>query len=254
MIVVVKIGGRVQSDPRLASAVRELWNARPGSVCIVHGGGDEVSALQRQLGREPKFIGGRRVTTDDDLDLLRMVLSGTANKRLVSMLAAAGVEAVGISGEDGGLLPARTIDREKFGKAGKPVAAGARLIETHLESGFLPVISPVGTDSESEDRGPLNINGDDAAAAIAATLGAELWMIADVAGVLDESKRVLPSLDPGQVEVLVASGVVNSGMQAKLEAGFAAMHAGAAGVRIASVEAFTDSNAGTVLSLSPSLR
>jgi acetylglutamate kinase len=254
MMVVVKLGGRVQSDPRLAGAIRRMWEARPGSLCIVHGGGDEVSSLQRQLGREPQFIGGRRVTTDEDLGLLRMVLSGSANKRLVSALAAEGVPAVGISGEDGGLIPARAIDPASFGKAGKPLEPDVRLLSTLLERKFLPVISPVGTDAESSDRGPLNINGDDAAAAIAAALGAELWLIADVAGVLDRDKRTIPALDPPQVESLVASGVVNSGMQAKLEAGFAAIHAGAAAVRIASLEAFTDAEAGTVLSLSPSLR
>ena len=253
-MIVVKLGGRVQSDRRLASAVRELWNARNGSVCIVHGGGDEVSALQRQLGREPKFIGGRRVTTDGDLDLLRMVLSGSANKRLVSMMAAEGVSAVGISGEDAGLLPARAIDAEKFGKAGKPLNPDVRIITTLLESGFLPVISPLGVDAEGADHGPMNINGDDAAAAIAASLGAELWMIADVAGVLDDQKQLIPALHEGEVDTLVTSGVVTSGMQAKLEAGFAAMRAGALAVRIASLEAFADPSAGTVLSLSPSLR
>ncbi len=225
----------------------------PGALCIVHGGGDEVSALQRQLGREPKFIGGRRVTTDEDLDLLRMVLSGSANKRLVAAIAAEGVPAVGISGEDAGLLPARTMDVARFGKAGKPVTPDPRILSTLFANGFLPVISPVGTDCDSEDGGPLNINGDDAAAAIAASLGAELWMIADVAGVLDGEKALIPAINPGGMEVLVASGIVTSGMQAKLEAGFAAMHAGAAGVRIASLDAFTDPASGTVLSLSPSM-
>jgi acetylglutamate kinase len=254
MTVVVKLGGRVQSDPRLAGAIRSLWDGHPGSLCIVHGGGDEVTALQRQLGREPQFIGGRRVTTEEDLSLLRMVLSGTANKRLVAALGAERVPAVGISGEDAGLLPSRAIDPEKFGKAGKPLTPDVRLILSLLANGFLPVISPVGTDADSEDNGPLNINGDDAAASIAAALGAELWMIADVSGVLDQEKQTISVLDPAQVDALVASGVVNSGMQAKLEAGFAAIQAGAPAVRIASLEAFTDSNAGTVLTLSPSLR
>ena len=253
-MIVVKLGGRVQSDPLLAGAVRKLWTAMPGSLCIVHGGGDEVSAIQRQLGREPKFIGGRRVTTDEDLDLLRMILSGVANKRLVSTMSAAGVPAVGISGEDAGLLPAHAIDAAKFGKAGRPLTPDVRIITTLLAAGFLPVISPVGTDAADNSRGPININGDDAAAVIAASLGAELWMIADVPGVLDDEKQPISALHPGEVETLVALGVVTSGMQAKLEAGFAAIHAGAAAVRIASLDAFTNPNAGTVLSLSPSLR
>ena len=254
MTIVVKLGGRVQSDPRLAGAVRALWESAPGSLCIVHGGGDEVTALQRQLGREPEFIGGRRVTTLEDVDLVRMVLSGRANKRLVSMLSGVGVPAAGISGEDGGLLPAEVIDAERFGRAGRPLDPVTGIIDALLKGGWLPVISPVGTDAGSAGKDALNINGDDAAAAIAGALGAELWMIADVAGVLDHEGGVVPEIDPGETEALVASGVVTSGMRAKLEAGFSALAAGATTVRIASLEAFENAGAGTFLSLTPSLR
>ena len=164
MSVVIKLGGRVQSDSRLANAVRTLWNAAPGSVCIVHGGGDEVSALQRLQGREPVFIGGRRVTTDADIDLIRMVLSGSANKRLVSMLSATGLQAVGISGEDGSLLPAEPIDVAQFGRAGRPLTPDITLVSSLLRDGFLPVISPVATDATAAGRSAINVNGDDAAA------------------------------------------------------------------------------------------
>ena len=254
MSIVIKLGGRVQSDTRLAGAVHSLWNSAPGALCIVHGGGDEVSALQRQLGRDPVFIGGRRVTTEEDLELVRMVLSGSANKRLVSMLASEGVPAVGISGEDGGLMPAEPIDLARFGKAGRPLAPEVSLITTLLDAGFLPVISPVGTDASSHRRGALNVNGDDAAAAIAGALAAELWMISDVAGVLDEAGSVIDEMDPAQMNLLVTADIVSRGMHAKLEAGFAALTAGASSVRIASIDGFENRNAGTVLSLSPSMR
>ena len=254
MTIVVKLGGRVQSDPRLALAVKNLRDRESGSVCIVHGGGDEVSALQRQLGREPSFIGGRRVTTDADLDVVRMVLSGVVNKRIVAMMSAAGIPAVGISGEDGALLPAEPIDLERFGKAGRPLEPDVRILHTLLGAGFLPVISPVGTDVTARDRSALNVNGDDAAAAIAGALCAELWMIADVAGVLDEDGAVIDEMDPGLMSVLVTSGTIISGMHAKLEAGFMALNAGSPAVRIASLAAFTDRTSGTSLSLSTSLR
>ncbi|MEO8192640.1 MAG: acetylglutamate kinase [Gemmatimonadales bacterium] len=252
MIKVIKLGGRIQSDPRLAAALSDLWN-HGGSVCVVHGGGDEISTLQRQLGREPTFINGRRITTAEDLDLVRMVLSGSANKRLVSSLESAGVPAVGISGEDGGLLSAEPIDLEWFGRSGKPVAADVTLIRTLLSGGFMPVISPVGRDVTSATGEPLNVNGDDAAAVIAAELNAELWLVADVAGVLDAERSVLPSLDPAQVESLVADGTVNSGMRAKLEAGFVALASGASAVRITGLEALSGKSSGTTLSLTPSL-
>ena len=161
MMKVIKLGGRVQSDPALAAALRALWQHEPGSVCVVHGGGDEISSLQRALGREPTFINGRRVTTDEDVDLVRMILSGSANKRLVSSLAEAGLAAVGISGEDASTLVAEPIDREKFGKSGKPVKADTKLIRLLLDSSFIPVISPVATSVGGE---ALNVNGDDAAA------------------------------------------------------------------------------------------
>lgn len=254
MTIVVKLGGRVQSDPRLIQAVDDLWRSARGRLCIVHGGGDEVSTLQRQLGREPTFVNGRRVTTDDDLELVRMVLSGSANKRLVSAFLAAGVRAVGISGEDGGLLAATPIDAAQFGRAGKPVAADTAVIESLLLGGFLPVISPVARDATSTTGEALNVNGDDAAAAIAGALSAELWLIADVAGVLDDEGNVIPSLDSAQTDALVSTGVVNKGMHAKLEAGFAALNAGATRVRIASLDAFAQGDAGTLLSLTMSTK
>ena len=248
---VIKLGGRVQSDPSLVNALAHLWNADDGGICIVHGGGDEISSFQRALGREPSFINGRRITTDDDIELVRMVLSGAANKRLVASLAAAGLPAVGISGEDGGLLSAMPIDVEKFGKSGKPVKAEVRLVESLLASNFLPVISPVATNNQSAKREALNVNGDDAAAVIAAALGAELWLVADVAGVLDENREMIVTLDQSTTESLVADGTVNSGMHAKLEAGFNALGAGATSVRIAGIEALTGKGSGTLLSLTP---
>jgi acetylglutamate kinase len=252
VISVIKLGGRVQSDPALVESISRRWNAEPRSVVLVHGGGDEISVLQRQLGREPQFMNGRRITTTEDLELIRMVLSGSANKRLVSALCAAGVPAVGISGEDATMLVAEPIDETLFGKAGKPAKVATELIETLLNGNFLPVISPVGIDAASRSSA-MNVNGDDAAAAIAAALGAELLLIADVPGVLDAERRLLSSLDQQQTDALVADGTVNRGMHAKLEAGFAALAGGATSVRIAALEAINETGLGTSLSLTPSM-
>jgi acetylglutamate kinase len=249
----IKLGGRVQSNPELSRILATLWSAEPGSLCVVHGGGDEISTLQRALGREPLFINGRRVTTEDDIDLVRMVLSGSANKRLVSSLCAAGIRAVGISGEDATLLSAEPIDIERFGRSGKPIRANVQVIESLLASGFLPVISPVGANLESPAGGALNVNGDDAAAVIAGALGAELWLIADVAGVLNEHRELIESLDQATTDALVTEGTVNSGMHAKLDAGFAALAAGATAVRIAGLDALAGKGTGTMLSLTPSM-
>ena len=188
--IVVKLGGRTQSDPALPTALAALWKACDGQLVIVHGGGDQISALQRLRGEEPVFIGGRRVTTEGALELVRMVLSGLANKQLVSALTAIGAPAVGISGEDATLLRAEPIDVETFGFSGTPTQVDTRLIESLLANGFLPVISPVAANSDVTVGGALNVNGDDAAAAIAGALGAsELFLMIDVAGVLDADKQ-----------------------------------------------------------------
>ena len=252
MITVVKLGGRVQSHPGLVPALARMWKSMDGALCVVHGGGDEISTLQRALGHEPRFINGRRVTSMADMELVRMVLSGSANKRLVAALAAIGVPAVGISGEDGSLLSAEPIDTRQFGRSGKPLAASPGIIHALVSSKYLPVISPVATDVTSDKAEALNVNGDDAAAVIASSLRAELWLISDVAGVLDENHVVLESLDPTRMEALVAEGIVNSGMHAKLEAGFDALAAGAVQVRIAGLDALTGTETGTLLSLTPS--
>lgn len=241
----------MQADPQLASLIASAWNGKPGSWCVVHGGGDEISTLQRSLGREPVFVNGRRITTADDMDLVGMVLSGRVNKRLVSSLRAAGIDAVGLSGEDGGLLAARPIDVTQFGRAGIPVSADIRVITVLLEGGFLPVISPVGFDVETTHA--LNVNGDDASAVLAAALGAELWMIADVPGVLDADRVLIEELDQSRSEMLFADDTVNRGMRAKLEAGFHALSLGATGVRIAGLDALRGADTGTRLSLTPSM-
>jgi len=247
---VVKIGGRAQGDPQLIARLAAA-SGRGESLVIVHGGGDEVSALQRRLGLEPQFRGGRRVTSVEDLELVRMVLSGATNKRLVAQLLSAGVRAVGLSGEDAGLLTARITD-PAFGRVGGAMTAHTELL-THLWSGgFIPVVSPLGRDADDPLGGGLNVNGDDAAAAIAAALGAdELLLIADVAGVLDAAGTVIAELDGTAAQALVASGVAKGGMAAKLEAGALALRGGVRRVRIGALRAITDAAAGTRLVLSP---
>jgi acetylglutamate kinase len=238
----------------LSRIIRDAWNAAPGELCVVHGGGDEVSVMQRALGREAAFIGGRRVTSQGDLELLRMVLSGVVNKRLVSSLVAADVPAVGISGEDGALISAAFIDRALLGYAGRPLSINKELLLSLLNSGYLPIISPVAFNSETGVGGALNVNGDDAAAAIAASLGAsELLFIADVEGVLDTEARVVSALRLEQARDMIANGTAAAGMAAKLESAEAALLNGVASVRICALRGVTDTQCGTFLTQSQSV-
>ncbi|MDQ6831389.1 MAG: acetylglutamate kinase [Gemmatimonadota bacterium] len=251
MTRVIKVGGRAQSDPRLVPALARAWrDGRDGGLCIVHGGGDEISTLQRALGIEPTFVDGRRATTERDVDLVRMVLSGTANKRLVAALVSAGVSAVGVSGEDAALLVAKPDADARLGRVGAPHAINVGLLWHLLDGNYLPVISPVGR-AKGTDGVALNVNGDDAAAAIAVALGAEeLLFVADVSGVLVQGKEI-DALDTMEAAELIAHGIAQGGMAAKLRAASAALDGGVPRVRISDVHAVTDLGRGTILNASP---
>jgi acetylglutamate kinase len=212
----------------------------------VHGGGDEVSALQRAFGVEPRFVGGRRVTGERDLDFVRMALSGASNKRLVSALGVAGVSAVGVSGEDAGLFLAERGD-PALGCVGRVTRVQPALVHLLLGAGHLPVVSPLARDLAT--GGALNVNGDDAAAALAAALGAEeVLFLADVPGVL-AAGEVIPTLDPETARTLVADGTAVGGMAAKLDAALAALAAGVPRARIGGLDALRDAARGTHVTL-----
>jgi acetylglutamate kinase len=248
---VIKIGGRAQRDPCITDALHQAWNESPNGICVVHGGGDEISAMQRALGKEAAFVGGRRVTSRSDLELLRMVLSGAVNKRLVNSLVAAGVPAVGLSGEDDALIGAELIDAASLGFAGRPTLVNVQLLRILLGAGYMPVISPVGYDAASGTGGTLNVNGDDAAAAIAVSLEAEeLLLIADVEGVRNAQGNLVQLLSIESAQELIGSGVATGGMAAKLESAHAALLAGVDRVRICDLAGLTDNQRGTFITQS----
>jgi acetylglutamate kinase len=230
---VIKVGGRAQGDPRLARAIATQWHETPNALVVVHGGGDDVSALQRAAGVEPRFVGGRRVTAPEDIDRLRMALSGLANKRLVAALVAAGADALGLSGEDAALLSAEVAEGGALGAVGAVRAVRVTVLRHLLAAGYLPVISPLSSG--------LNVNGDDAASAIAVALGAdELLFVSDVPSVLLKGAPV------AQLGAdALGSAEITGGMHAKLGAALRAAESGCARVRIGDLAILTDSGAGT---------
>jgi acetylglutamate kinase len=244
--VVVKLGGRTQADAALPAALAGVWRATGGRLVVVHGGGDAVSEIQRARGITPEFIGGRRVTTDADVDVIRMALSGLANKQLVSALLATGVPALGLSGEDGVLLEATPTTDARMGRVGEPARVNVALLALLLGAGYCPVVSPVS--ASTAQRGvALNVNGDDAAAAVAAAVGAaELFFMADVPGVLVDGAPIA-SLDPAAAASLVRAGTAAGGMAAKLDAARAALARGVARVRIGDLAALADPSRGTAV-------
>jgi len=244
---VIKIGGRPQTDPSLATVLASGWSRANGGLVLVHGGGDEVSTLQAALGGSATFVDGRRVTTEKDIDLVRMALSGSANKRLVSTLVARGVDAVGLSGEDAALIGASPMDAERLGHVGVPKTVNVAFLRYLLSGGYLPVISPVSRDASGTLGAALNVNGDDAAAAIAIALGAaELVLVADVPGVMCDG-AIIPALTPELARQLMDDGTVVGGMRAKLQAGLSAIAGGVPCVRISDIAAIADPSRGTAL-------
>jgi acetylglutamate kinase len=239
---VVKLGGGRLDDRGWLSAFAEA--ARPlaarSRLCVVHGGGRAVTALLERLGVRSTWVGGLRVTSDTDLEAVRMALSGSVNKKIVRALRDAGVEAVGLSGEDG-VLSARVARQGALGRVGEPHEVGVALLETLLAGGLVPVVSPLARGPDGEG---LNVNADEAAAVIAAALGADsLVFVTDVPGVLLDG-RPLPHVAAPTLGALVERGAVHSGMLPKLSAAESAA-AAVADVRIGDLSCLLDPTLGS---------
>ncbi|MDJ0978200.1 MAG: acetylglutamate kinase [Erythrobacter sp.] len=237
--LVVKYGGHAMGDERAARDFAEdivLLKAVGINPVVVHGGGPQIGDMLERLGLESTFVDGLRVTDEATAKVAEMVLSGAINKQLVGWLASAGGRAIGVSGKDGGLVTARKVSRttrdpesliEKavdLGFVGEPASVDTSVIETAVAAGMIPVIAPIAAD---EDGQTYNINADTMAGAIAAALGAaRLFLLTDVAGVLDKKGELLSDLDPPAIEKLREDGTIIGGMVPKLETCVNAVKAG----------------------------
>ena len=240
---VVKLGGNELDRPEwLAACARALVRLDP--VVVVHGGGRAVSALSRRLGLPVEKRDGRRVTNPEVAEVVELVMGGPVNRQVVTALRAAGLDAVGLSGVDGGLLTARPIPGE-LGHVGEIAQVRVALLESFLLAGLTPVIAPMAPEASGGEGIPLNVNADDAAAAVAGALrAAELLFVSDVPGV-EVDGAIRPALEAGDVETLVELGMATDGMAAKLRAASAALRAGARAVRIGDLHLLDDAGAGT---------
>ena len=248
MTRVIKVGGRPQLDPSLPAALAAAHRAHQGELILVHGGGDEVSTLQKMYGAPSQFRDGRRVTTTLDIEIIRMALSGSANKRIVSALVSLGVAAIGISGEDANALGATPLDVSEYGHVGVPATVNTNLLEYLMTGGYLPVISPVSRSTAEGASAVLNVNGDDAAAAIAAAMKAtELLLVSDVEGVLTKDGDAITDLDAESAQRLIDDGTAQGGMSAKIRAALRALEDGVERVRISDIAAIEHVDSGTVI-------
>ena len=265
---VVKYGGHAMGDAGLARDFAEdivLLKAVGINPVVVHGGGPQIGAMLKKVGVESEFIDGLRVTTKETAEIAEMVLSGAINKELVGWINQAGGRAVGISGKDGGFVHAVKVERTTkdpdsniervvdLGFVGEPDRVDRTIIDTISGAGMIPVIAPIGI---GDDGHTYNINADTMAGAVASALGAaRLFLLTDVAGVLDKSKQLLTDLDPAAVEELKTDGTIIGGMIPKIDT---CVHAVESGVDAAVIldgrvphailiEMFTKKGAGTLV-------
>ena len=265
---VVKYGGHAMGDPELARDFAEdvvLLKAVGINPVVVHGGGPQIGAMLKQLGVESTFVDGLRVTDRQTAQIAEMVLSGAINKELVGWIAGAGGKALGISGKDGGLVIASKVERTAkdpeshiervvdLGFVGEPDRVDTTIIDTASAAGMIPVIAPIAPGADGET---YNINADTMAGAIAAALGAaRLFLLTDVAGVLDKQGHLLTDLRPADIARLQADGTISGGMIPKLETCVHAVEAGCEAAVVLDgrvphamlIEIFTANGAGTLI-------
>ncbi len=269
---VVKLSGKITEDRHnLISLAEELALLHQVGIhiCVVHGGGKQLSELANQLGVQQTIIEGRRVTDDATLEMAKMIFAGKINTDILAALRHRGIEAVGLSGVDGNIVhaerrpPKAVLNRETgettqvdFGHVGDVVEINSRLLTVLLDHGYLPVISSLGSDAEGT---VFNINADTIAAEIAVQLQAEkLILLSDVDGIYlraDDPSTKLSRLTAGEADRLIADGKATGGMIPKLQSITALLRRGVKNAHIISgnarnallSEIFTDQGTGTMV-------
>ncbi|MBZ0301281.1 MAG: acetylglutamate kinase [Anaerolineae bacterium] len=222
--IVIKIGGHELDDEAFLGEMAGVIKGLPAPVVIVHGGGKEISNLQKIMGIEPRFQNGVRVTDRESLAIVEMVLGGTANRRLVRHLVNGGVEAQGMSGLDRGLIRAEKmiLADQDMGFTGEVKAVRGEVLLEMLAQGITPVIAPICLGPDSS----FNVNADHVAGAVAAAIGAgQVIFLTNVEGVLQED-RVVPALTPAQTHQMIVEGTIFGGMIPKVETALAVLTQG----------------------------
>jgi acetylglutamate kinase len=257
--IVIKYGGAAMVDEGLkASFATDVTLLRYIGLrpVIVHGGGPQIGRMLGRVGKESTFVNGLRVTDDETMEIVEMVLGGRVNAEIVELIGRAGGRGVGLTGKDCGLLQVRKlppIDGQDLGRVGTPETVDPQLLLTMTQNGFIPVVAPIGTDADGQT---FNVNADLAAGAIASALRAEkLMLLTDVEGVLDADGKLLPSLSPLQARAQIDSGTIKGGMIPKVDCCLRAIEGGVASTHVVDgrvphallLEIFTDGGVGTKL-------
>ncbi|HLC14868.1 MAG TPA: acetylglutamate kinase [Thermodesulfovibrionia bacterium] len=267
---VIKYGGAAMSEPALKEAFAQdvvLLNFISIKPVIVHGGGPKINSIMEKMGKKPSFVKGQRVTDQDTMEIVEMVLGGLINKEIVSLINSHGGSAIGLTGKDGRFIQARkkVIERVSaetgeseiidLGLVGEVEKVDPRVILSLQNQGFIPVIAPIGVGQENVT---FNINADYVAASVASALKADkLVLLTDVSGILDMNKQLMPSLNAKDVFELENQGVISGGMIPKVSACLESLNQGVAKAHIIDgrishallLEIFTQKGIGTEIVL-----
>jgi acetylglutamate kinase len=266
--MVIKLGGHAMVDAAiLENAIQDavLLQLVGIRVVLVHGGGPEITDKMKAMGKEPKFVGGLRITDEETLEIAQMVLVGKINSNIVSLITKSGGLGVGLSGNDGNLIIARKMDPQKVHVAGKEQEVdlghvgeieeiNPAVLNTLLDKGYIPVVSPIAIDRSGQS---LNINADTAAGEIAISLKAyKLINMTDVDGIMDAGRtRVYRRMHVREAEQLMGSGVISEGMIPKVSSLVRAVNSGVSYGHVINgniahnllLEMFTDEGVGTMI-------
>ncbi len=242
---VIKYGGNAMIDESLKQGFAQdvvLLRLIGINPVIVHGGGPQIGKTLERMGKTSSFVSGQRVTDEETMDIVEMVLGGKVNKEIVNLINQAGGRAVGLTGKDGGLIQAKKLKLTRkseetgeteiidIGLVGEVTEVRPGALQALDQGGFIPVIAPVGVGAHGET---YNINADLVAGAVAGALKAEkLILLTDQAGILDKDKNLISSLNKKKVESMIKAGTVSGGMLPKTKSCFDALDAGCAKVHI----------------------
>jgi len=232
--VVIKFGGNAMVDEDLKSSFAQdivLLKQVGVNPVIVHGGGPQIGRLLERIGKESRFIEGMRVTDDETMDVVEMVLGGLVNKQIVSLINRHGGRAVGLTGKDGGLINAKKLklvgaetENQDLGQVGEVDSIDPAVVQMLDDDDFIPVIAPIGV---GKDGVSYNINADLVAGKLASVLSAEkLLLLTNTAGVLDSAGVLLTGLSAKETGKLVEKGVIHGGMLPKVACALEAVKAG----------------------------
>jgi acetylglutamate kinase len=267
--IVVKYGGNAMIDETLkASFARDIVLMQTVGLrpIVVHGGGPQIGELLKRLNIESKFVNGMRVTTEETMDVVEMVLGGLVNNEIVSLLNQAGGRALGLTGKDGQFIRASQLKIERnspelevpeiidIGRVGQVEKIDTRLLKMLADNDVIPVVAPIGVGPSGES---LNINADLVAGKIAEVLGAEkLMLLTNTAGVLNKSGTVVTGLVADDIHALIEDGTISGGMLPKVGCALSAVNGGVNSAHIVDgrvphsviLEIFTDQGVGTQIS------